>query len=69
MRVVQGKKMTILVKNVLFGLKMAFFGSNEPFSRLSRTFLGQKMAIFSKIYLFSEENYQKRLVLVKIGPF
>ena len=48
---------------------MAFFGSNEPFSRPTRTFLDQKMAICSKICLFSEENYQERLVKVKIGPF
>jgi hypothetical protein len=68
-RVVQGQKMTILDKNMIFGLKMAFFGSNEPFSRPTRTFLDQKMAICSKICLFSEENHQERLVKVKIGPF
>jgi hypothetical protein len=68
-RVVQGQKMTILDNNVIFGLKMAFFGSNEPFSRRTRIFLDQKMAICSKICFFSEENYQERLVKVKIGPF
>jgi hypothetical protein len=27
------------------------------------------MAIFGHLCVFSEENYQKRMVLVKIGPF
>jgi hypothetical protein len=61
--------MTILDKNVIFGLKMAFFGSNEPFLRPTRTFLDRKMAVCSKICLFSEENYQERPGEGKNWPF
>jgi hypothetical protein len=64
-----GPKNDYFDQKCAFWAQMAFFGSNEPFSRPSRTFLGQKMAVFTKICLFSKENYQKRRVLVKIGPF
>jgi hypothetical protein len=61
--------MTILVKKVLFGLKKDLFLGLITLLRPTRTFLVQKMAIYGKIYFFSEENYQERLLLMKIGPF
>jgi hypothetical protein len=62
-------------KNDYFGQNCAFWAQKGPFLGLitllrpTRTFLVQKMAIYGKIYFFSEENYQERLLLMKIGPF
>ena len=56
-------------KNALKHLKKAFFGQNNGFWDQQGLSWTQKMAIHSKICFFSEENYQKRLILVKIGPF
>jgi hypothetical protein len=61
--------MIILVRNVLFGLKKGPLLGLITLLRPSRTFLGQKRAIKSKISSFSEENYQERLVLVQSYAF
>jgi hypothetical protein len=61
--------MIILVRNVLFGLKKRPLLGLITLLRPSRTFLGQKRAIKSKISIFSEENYQERLVLVQSYAF
>ena len=56
-------------KNALKHPKKTFFGLNNTFWDQQGLSWTQKMAIHSKICFFSEENYQKRLILVKIGPF
>jgi hypothetical protein len=49
--------------------KKAFLGKNNPYSDQQGLSWTKKMAIHSKICFYSEENYQKRLILVIMGHF